>query len=82
MLVRWFFDQLIIEFAFASLVIFVQSAQGHNSVPNDRLLLPRFEKKRFPEPRLGSTRKGRDCANLEAMEDATLLGITWKCCRD
>ena len=80
MLVRGLFDQLVIEFAFAELVIFVQRSKSDNGVPNDRLLLPRLEKKRFPESLLGPTRKGRDRADLEAVEDAALLRITWKCC--
>lgn len=82
MLVRGFLDQLIMEFAFAELVIFMQRAKGDNGVPNDRLLLAYFGKKGLPEPRLGSTRKGRDRANLETVEDTALLGVTWKGCGD
>src|SRR5271156_2361947 len=82
MLVRWVVNQLVTEFAFAGLVIFMQSTKGDNAVPNNWLLLPHFEEKRFPETRLGSTGKGRDCANLETVEDAALLRIPWECCRD
>src|SRR5271163_571716 len=82
MLVRWFVNQLVTKFAFAGLVIFMQSAKGHNAVPNNWLLLPHFEEKSFPETRLGSACEGRDCANLETVEDTALLRIPWECCRD
>ena len=82
MLVRRLLDQLVVVFAFAGLVVFVESAKGDNGVPYDRFLLPRFEQKRFPEAGFGSTRKGWDCANLEAVEDAAFLGIAWERCRD
>src|SRR3954469_4716358 len=58
----------------------MQGAQGYNAVPNNRLLLPHFEEKRFPETRLGSACKGRNCANLETMEDTALLRIAWEWC--
>jgi hypothetical protein len=82
MLVRCFVNQLISEFAFAGLIIFMQSAESHNAVSNNGLLLPHFKEKRFPETRLGSASKGRYCANLETMEDAALLRIPGERCRD
>src|SRR5271170_6520503 len=82
MLVRWFVNQLIIEFAFAGLVIFVQGTKGYNTVPDNWLLLPHFEEKRFPETGLGSACKGWDGANLKTMEDTAFLRIAWEFCRD
>jgi hypothetical protein len=69
---------LVVEFAFALLVIFMQSTKGYDCVPNDRLLLAGSEKERLPEAYFGSTRKDRDRTHLEAMEDAALLSVAWK----